>query len=424
MSTNTAARAWSPGLEPFFDPAQAGLALRAAGVDCDRAQAVYVRHKPGETTLIGYELENSANAAQGYLVWCVDRDRAHTIHAKAQTLRPQPSAAGLSVGMVGDRAVFYGFPNDARLRKLRWFVTGRKLKRSLEEIAPTRDRIRSGSTSTILKYKPERRLVARVDLEFGHAEPRSLLLRYTTGRCAPRLAGAAEALERVGVDTPAVVGSVLDGRVLLTEFRNGQDLRQVLVGSGPAPDPTRVAELIARMHRAPMDAPVGSAAMATPAPARLKLEAVLAGIVELVPDCRPDVDRLVSLLDRRPVWARPTGFVHGDLHLANIMWDRAGDTVMIIDLERSGQGPCEQDLGMLLGVAKGNQIRDRANLVDFVGQVIDGYSSLRPVDYDALRWFTAAGLVDQAALCARHLMADHAEQSARLIQAACAEIES
>ena len=60
----------------------------------------------------------------------------------------------------------------------------------------------------------------------------ALLVRYTTGRHAPRLAATANALLANGVRTPAPRAQLDDGRVGVDEFVDGTELRTWLAGGG------------------------------------------------------------------------------------------------------------------------------------------------------------------------------------------------
>ncbi len=243
-----ATRSLLPGpVADLLDEEAATQILTDAGLEICRARPDYLRHKPGETTIVSYRFDTPRarhparhtldTGALGYAHWCTTTERADEVHRKAVTLRPRLSAVGVSVIRVDDHTVFYGFPNDARLRRLRWFTTPRKLKRALAPLTPPGEAIsKRHSTSTILKYKPERRLVTRVDLAATGGADQTLLLRYTTGRHAPRLAAVATALLANGVHTPAPRAQLDDGRVGVDDFIDGIELRTWLLGQGSVAD--------------------------------------------------------------------------------------------------------------------------------------------------------------------------------------------
>ena len=119
-------------LRSLLNERQATQRLVDAGLDVTTASPDYVRHKPDQTTVIGYRFANAVGeTSRGYAVWCSDRDRASAIYAKALSLRPRDCALGPGVARLDDKTVIYGFPNDARLRRLRWYSQPRKIKRSL-----------------------------------------------------------------------------------------------------------------------------------------------------------------------------------------------------------------------------------------------------------------------------------------------------
>ena len=110
-------------LGPLLDEPQASVLLADAGLAVQTASPDYVRYKPGQPTVIGYRFDSvDRERTRGYAIWCPDRDRVSAIYHKGLTLRPRQSALGPGLVRVDDHLVVYTFPNDARLRRLRWYV--------------------------------------------------------------------------------------------------------------------------------------------------------------------------------------------------------------------------------------------------------------------------------------------------------------
>lgn len=397
----------------LLDDRAATQLLGDAGLAITRARPEYVRHKPGGTTLIGYRFTTPGGStkARGYVAWCASTTRADAIARKAASLRPEMSAVGVSVVRVDAHAVFYGFPNDARLRRLRWFITPRKLKRVLEPLEQAGNPIsKRATTASVLRYKPERRLVSRVDLgrKDGSIEP--LLVRYTAERRADHLAGVAAALISHGVSTPTPRAQLNAGHVSVDEFIDGVDLRQWIQDRhGSIAD--ELADSLHRFHSA------------TPPPAlpvRTEDDDLTNafGGLSVLSLWNQDLGRAAATIAEMLRSARPgspavRSLIHGDLHDENILVSEHGPCV--IDLERSAIGSPAADLGRLRAHAISLGIRRPGwspSALPHAEQVIDHYRTVStvastprraPIDDAALSWHCAVALIDQALLVARHV---------------------
>ena len=217
-------------LQELLDPPTATFRFREAGIDVTHVEPDYVRFKPDDTTIVSYLLTTSDGSSneRGYVRWCTDVAEADTISRKAQTLRQTTSQLGVATTRLDDHTIFYPFPNDARLRRMRWHTTPRKWKRTLRPLVPHPMQL-SGSRSTVevLRYKPERRVVVAGHLSTTNGHRRSVLIRYTTTQHAAAMAHLAVALRRAGIDTPEPLLQLDDGRVSVDEFVNASNLRAV-----------------------------------------------------------------------------------------------------------------------------------------------------------------------------------------------------
>ncbi|MEL7209103.1 MAG: hypothetical protein AAGK32_12880, partial [Actinomycetota bacterium] len=175
--------------------------LSARGLDVARMTPSYVRHKPGQSLTVAYEIETGAQKPTwGYVHWEADQARCDHRWAKSLTLRPRPSGFGPGLCRLDQHAILYGLPNDARLRRLRWYTAPRKLKRALAPLGGSGPPFSAKRTSVdILRFKPERRMVAAVELGRADGFRRRVVVRYATARNAPMLAAAATHLSRHGL---------------------------------------------------------------------------------------------------------------------------------------------------------------------------------------------------------------------------------
>ncbi len=394
--------------------------LQGAGHAITAAVPAYIRHKPGETTIIAYRLLlPGGGQSWAYATWCHHRVRAEAIHNKALSLRPRPSVSGPGLCRLDSHTVLHALPNDARLRRLRWYTTPRKLKRSLESLGRPDDRV-SGSASSveILRYKPERRVVARVDLTTT-SRTRRLLVRYTTGSGANHLADVANHLINHGIDTPKPIAQLEEGRVSIDDFVDGRQLRDVsALGLVDASALTELAASVHRLHRTP---PLAETPRRSATDELRRCRHGLALLGSWYPAVAHTARATIAELERRlPPATDPSVTLHGDLHTKNILVDHG--RVILVDLERVATGPAAIDLGFLAAHASALKLRQpnrAAPVVDQIASVIDAYQTRAgPLPPGSLAWHTAVGLVEQALLVVRHLEPGWPETSLALLAAA------
>jgi aminoglycoside phosphotransferase (APT) family kinase protein len=409
-------------LRELLDPATATARFRWAGVDVTCATPDYVRFKPDDTTIIGYLLTTSdGSTGRGYARWCTDVAEADAIGLKAQTLQPTTSQLDVATTRLDERTIFYPFPNDARLRRLRWHTTPRKWKRTLQPLVPQPLQL-SGSRSTVevLRYKPERRVVVAGHLSTTDGHRRSVLIRYTTARHGATMAQLAVALDRAGIATPQPLMQLDDGRVSVDEFVDAADLAAaVAAGSAVSID---VAAAIVGFHAADIAAPCRSAADEF-----AQLDAGLEGLARWHEPAR----RATEVLRRQVAETMPSlpardVLLHGDLHDRNIMIRAQGGPVFI-DLERVARGPAAVDLGLLRGAAQAAMVRQpdlSENAVDFANATIENYqlASTHPSGSNEIAWHCAIALAGQALLAARQFEADWEASVETLLDMALAEL--
>ncbi len=407
-------------MTPLIDESFAAR-LTAAGLPVVTAKPDYVRNKPPASAIVAYRFGlDDGTWTRGYAQFCGDVDRVDRIHHKAVRFRPTETDLGHGVFRLDPHTVVYGFPTDARLRRLRWYTTPRKLKRSLAPLVP---RMKRASRIEVLRYKPERRMVARVDAATGDG-PVPLLIRYSTDARGHRLARVAGALRSAGVDCPEPLGVLEDGRVSVDRFVGGRQLVDVVrTGRG---DPCWLAHCLLRFHTA---TPPGGVGLRTPADDLWRVHSGLRGLATRCPDLAGTARSIGLLLGRRVPLGLPAGrygFIHGDLHAKNVLVD---DTrLWFVDLERVAVGPIAVDLGTLLAHALAGEVRRPGwspNAVWFARSVVEAVRAAGPgpggngmVEERELAWYTAVGLVDQAVLVSRHFEGEWIDTSHRLLDLA------
>ncbi len=400
--------------EPFpdwaIDSSEVVRRLGAAGLDVDGVRPVYLRDKPGETLVVGYELMRGPHVERGYLRWCADPERAADDRRKAYAMGPTPSSLGPGVVGIDAHATVRILPNDARLRRARWYLTPRKLKRTLDGLDELGRTLSGSATSVqVLTYKPERRVVARIDLGYSDGHRRPVLLRYATCATAPGLASIAEHLLHHGVATARPIAQLEGGAVGIDEFLDGIDLRTA-VACADQRVIDAVADQVAALHRAP--APDGVERR----PRDRELAVALESLAWL--GIRRFADRgLAATVGRELVSAStraavgPAVLVHGDLHDRNVLVDvdaAGGPAASMIDLERVAVGEAAIDLGRLLaaGIASGIRGRAASTELSVFARIVDGViarDARSGSDRSALAFHVAKELVAVALTAARHL---------------------
>lgn len=406
----------------LFDPDEALARIRRCGLDIERLRPVYLREKQGESLVVGYELWSGSTRGAGYLRWCVDRDRAGVEWHKATALGPVDTDLGAGVTRVDDRSILRILPNDARLRRARWYLQPRKLKRSLAGFGPAGS-ILSGSATTVelLTYKPERRFVARLDLAYRDGHRRPVILRYTATPTATRLAATADHLRSNGVATAGSLARLEGGRVAIDELLPGVDLRTA--AQAVAHDPATAAQVA----RVVVDQLVRLHGVPTPAvmPVRGRDDEVAAAGAALRWLCdRGDVDaRLARTLWHRlgaageSLPATAGALIHGDLHDRNVLVAiEAGPRAALIDLERVAVGEPALDLGCLAahGIAGAIERRDLA-AARLASTIVEEAATRDGLDERCVALYTATGLVEAALTSARHLESSGAPESIPLL---------
>lgn len=408
--------------------------LQSLELPIEKAEACYIRHKPNESAIVGLRLQPSPalelpdwDVTWGYLRWFADVDRTETVHRKATTLRPRASVLGPGLTRVDAHALLYCFPNDARLRRLRWYLVPRKLKRSMEGLQTINGfaSVPSGHfTSTVLRYKPERRLVAAIGLPGNETGQPDVVLRYTRNRRGRVLVERADRLGQSGVGVPRSLMCIDDGRVTVDEFVPGQQLRDYL--QAPKPDigiAEHLATKLALFHHSSLGHGRPATAGLSRRSPRDELARAAAGLQGLrIADSslEPLVERIHCRLAENVPIDRPQFDVvlHGDLHSKNVMVDPAGD-LTFVDLERMALGPAAVDLGLLLAHSIAGAVRHGLTVSSVPRHAVERY--LAQVGRSGLHsgrslgWHVAVGLVEQALLTSRYVEPLWSDKAGRLL---------
>lgn len=378
------------------------------------AQPSYMRRKQG-SSVTAYSYADGRPA--GYVRRYDSPERAAAALAKARTRRLEPAVDGRDVVALDD-GLALAFPNDLRVRDLRWVATRRKLKRTLAPLSPPGERLRAAHSAVrVVRYKPERRFVAELRLAFGDdssvTRTEHCYLRFSADVGAARLARLSAEFAAAGVPVakPLLVGH--GDRLYVDRAVGDADL--TADGVIDRVDPHAIADVVRRVH----EAPVAADPVIAPAGAGSASFAMVA------PELCAAAERCRAAIARRTVASHRDSACHGDLHFKQFVVGEGG--LHLVDFERARRGDPRADLGQLLAHAhaldhrRGGRRFERA-----ASAVVDAYRAASRGAADAmvdLGPAVAAALVDQALLTCRHFERGADGFAAELLDTAIAVLD-
>lgn len=330
-------------------------------------------------------------------------------------------------------AVGIPFPNDPDLPGLRHVWEPARFRRSLTELLPEYPgdewRIQKRlSQTTILAYKPDRRVVLRIKVKLrrrtGDQKARVLLHAKVASAAATELAHgnlctiAENVPDGAGWRVPRTRGMVADRTLSATEWIEGEDLFRVLARGGTdALEAMRLAGgALAGLHG--LDLSLSH--RPSPVEEGDGLRGVAEDIALLAPERRESILRLGEDLSRAVTRFAlvPSVIVHGDFHPGQVLLS-AGIPVLT-DLDAAGRGYAAIDLGSF--VARLEEENAPAAMSD---AFLDGYRERAVGLPEAvyLRVATAAALFRRAVFPLRTLDPQWPREMERLLDAAAASVD-
>ena len=398
MSLNTADQrliqreAGLPGLAWLLDADRfaelADQVCPEAGITA--AEQTYLRYKPGTSALAAFRLHRVDAAPLLVQAKALPAGRFETVAARLSGLKPDP-----------DFGSGFGPPDPApaAVAPLQLVLLRPCDDRKLKAIGPwqnplQRERLLAGlnrladaprlapDALTLLRYKPERRLVARLDQA---GKPVALLRILGRSHFGQGLLGAS-------------FGAASSGAPLLAADAHHQTLvlgwtaGTTLSCDGAGDDALRrTGQQLAQLHRTRSLPPLQRGR-------RAEAEAVrraLAMLAHLEPAfearCRDRIHRTARLLEASP-WQ--PALIHGDFSADQVIVD--GERCRFIDWDRSAAGDAAADLGSFAARLEADVLHgrlERGTADHAFAQLLEGYSDVAPVAEAAVNLQTAVSLL-------------------------------
>jgi hypothetical protein len=371
-----------------------------------RATWEYARWKPGVSITSTYRLvfEDGAEELVVAKRYVDGKERTLRFHPRNEELLAELSPRLRPHALLAERSLaLWVPPADRVLRGLPALLDRRKLGHFLTRsgVLPAGLLKKRRTEFALLRYKPERRAVYRLDLRLRSEQERqrSLAARVLPPAQAARLVEARRALAEAGAE--------LAPAVLATNQRQGYLLEPWLALTSSAPDSFAHAReagaVLARLHALP--APQGLRAVADGLPG--------------------DLDALFAVDERLARAPRPAAhpapgrvvFCHGDFHPDQVARGNDGRW-LLLDLDLLGAGDPAFDLGCWIADAIVES--QRPDLEAASAALLEGYRSAggQPPERARLAAFTAAELACRAGSTIRRLEREAVEKARFALEAA------
>jgi aminoglycoside phosphotransferase (APT) family kinase protein len=373
-----------PGLATLLDEeAFAGL-LRTLcpAVEIGLVQATYVRYKPQTSCLVAYRLHVAGAETLVYAI--AHAGDAQDKLAKAEQWCEIGSALGpgcLTVATLG--LVIYGFPTDRELKALHKLADPTTRQQLFERLLPDSPQFWK-SDLIHLRYKPERRYVARLQ-----AEGRQVLVKFYNVHDYPNAALAARAFSsKQALHVVPLLGHSDKYQVQAWAWLAGQPLDEALPSTpGTAKMLHQVACALAMLHGK-------KRSRLMPYPPAAEIAAVQMAAAAVAAICPQWTVRAQDLAGRLTQQFESTTFrpcaIHSDFSADQVLL-LDDERVVLLDLDNAGMGDPMSDLGAFVAKLKQDALHGllpRARADHLVGEFVQAYRSLAPHTWDATRFYT------------------------------------
>ena len=415
-----------PGLATVLDSNAFLAALRShlPGLDLRGIHPTYVHYKPLTRCIVAYRIIT----ADAELIAYADAygpDAKVKLKKAREIQRNTAGSHGPGALVMEDiETAVYFPPTDRRLNVLRRLANADKTRKLLRMLFPGQKALYEGALHP-LRYKPERRYVARLDTVQG---PRAVIKIYTP---------AGYEAAKIGADMCAPAGPLRLARtagysdqhhIIAFDWQPGQLLRDILVDDEvaisvktAAMQQTGAALASLHMH------PAGGLEQRTHKLELRRLQAQAVTLEQLSPSLAEPagrlVRRIVARLEQAPTAAMT---LHGDFYDQQVLI--TGDAAMILDLDQTERGDPAADLGLFIAHLERSELQNRlsAETVETLADtLVHSYHQARSGPTSAtIQLYTAIGLLYLAAEPFRYREPDWPERIAAILSRADAVLDS
>jgi aminoglycoside phosphotransferase (APT) family kinase protein len=402
-----------PALATLLDADAFLEALRKALPETpfDRATPTYVRYKPGTNCLVAYRLDGPETLEVYAKAHGVDAESK--LHKASEQTHVEGALGAGRIALPGAGIVVSVFPNDAKLRSIRRLGDPAARRHLFSRILPERPELWEGSIET-LRYKPERRYVAR--LSAGPAAPVALKFTLEEDFAAVN-ANAKRYRSREVLRLPERVGVLKAQGVLALEWIEGVSLAEALAGEeSVAVALGQVAAALGELHeRRGKKLPTRT----TETDAAL-LRSNAAGLARLWPPLASRVRDLAGrIFSRLREPSSDACMVHGDFYDRQVIL--CGERVAVLDLDRAARASPLVDLGTFVAHLERAAAMDRlpdSRARESAANLVEAYRAVRGALPHGLEAHCAMALLQLAAEPFREHAPDWPERIEALLERA------
>lgn len=382
--------------DQLVDPVAPGARILAA-------EPTYLRYKPGTSALASFRLRLADGRSQLVQAKALPVGRFGTVAARLANLASTTRSAPAPAAVAPLQLVLLRLEDDRKLRSLGTLLDPARRRALLGKLratglAPEADEL------TVLRYKPERRVVASLS---QRGRPRALVRVLAHARFGQGLLGAALGAASCGAPLLAASARL---QLLVTAWTPGRTLDS---RHADATTLQRVGRQLAQLHQARALPPLHWSR-------RDAAEAVrrsLAMLVHVVPAFeRRSQDLLLRVARLLESTAPQPTLIHGDFSADQVI--DTGEQCRFIDWDRAAAGNAAADLGSFaarleLDVLQGRLSHHRAEQV--LAALLLGYRELRPLGDSSIALQTAVALLQLAAESFRRRLPDWPEHEDALL---------
>ena len=406
-----------PGLATLLDPTALVDALRAElGVDLRRLDPTYLRYKPATNCLAAYRADIAGSEIDLYAKAYRAEDAKKMYKAAGETSVGGPLGAGRTL-LEKLRIVVFTFPNDDRIKALPLLTDSDQVRGLLQRILPSRPPLWEG-TLVPLAYKPDRRFVARLDVD---GCPQAVL-KFFSGSGYGKLSRATKGMaSNQGLRLPHRIGRSKRYDVLASEWLPGRSLLEALeLGNDPA---------IARATGAALALLHAKTTRKLEADGSERLEAALRAVTESLAMLIPDqAVRIAAVAEAATAALRslPENWsaIHGDFYAKQVIVGESD--IGFIDMDTALAGHPAVDVGNFIAHLRRYGVSGRVaeSIVEpACRSLLAGYRDRSTIADQAVAVHEAIGLLRVAPHPFRRRETDWAARTRQLVDAAAAALQ-